>query len=114
MLMTPREIYRWDAPSAELKPQVWRSRMFQLVAPVSYAGVLVEADDPIGTIPAGQTPNLTRIYADGNLVREFSNLNEPVRLPGGFRSRKWEIEIVGYVPITGISMAQSYDDLGAL
>lgn len=111
MLKTARQIYRWDAPGAELKAQVWRSRIFQLVSGVNYAGALVEADSAIGTIPAGQTPNLTRIYADGNLVREFSNLNEPVRLPSGFRSQKWEVEVIGYVPITGISIAQSYDDL---
>ncbi|HEV8034388.1 hypothetical protein [Yoonia sp.] len=112
MLLTARNVHRWDAPGAELKPQTWRSRLFQLVSPVSYSGVLVEADDPIGAIPAGETPNLTRIYADGVLVREFNTLNAPVRMPSGFQSRKWQIEIIGYVPITGISMAQSYDELG--
>jgi hypothetical protein len=111
MLMTPRQIHRWDAPGAVLKPQVWRSRLIQLVSPASYAGILVETDEAIGTIPTGAAPNLTRIYADGVLVRELATVNEPARLPGGFRSRKWQIEIVGYVPVTGISMAQSYDEL---
>jgi len=111
MLLTARGVHRWDAPASELKAQVWRSRLYQIVSPVSYAGILVEADAAIGTIPAGQTPNLTRVYADGVLVREFSTVNDPVRLPNGFRSKKWEIEIEGYIPITAISMGQSYDDL---
>jgi hypothetical protein len=111
MLMTPRQIHRWDAPGAALKPQVWRSRLIQLVSPVTYAGILIEADAAIGTIPAGQTPNITRVFADGVLVREFTDINAPARLPSGFMSRKWQIEIVGYVPVTGISMAQSYDEL---
>jgi hypothetical protein len=111
MLKAGRQIYRWDAPEAELKAQVWRSRLYNLTSPVSYAGILVEADEAIGTVPTGATPNLTRVYADGALVRELSDLNEPARLPGGFRAKKWAIEITGYVPITGISMAQSYDDL---
>ena len=111
MLIGNREIYQWDAPEAELKRQEWRSRLFQLVSPSSYAGVLIETDPPKGTIPAGQPAHLTRVYADGQLVREFSAVNEPARLPGGFRSKSWEIEILGYVPVTGISMAQSYDEL---
>ena len=111
LLLTPRAIHRWDAVAANLKPQKWRSRVFQLVSPSSYAGVLVEADAALGTIPAGQTPNITRVYADGQLVRQFSTINAPARLPGGFRSKQWEIEIEGYVPITAISMAQSYDEL---
>lgn len=112
MLLTPRAVYRWDAPGADLLAQTWRSRLYQLVSPVSYAGVLIEADDPIGTIPAGKTANVARIYADGLLVSEVETLNIPVRLPSGFQSRKWQIEIIGYVPITGISLAQSYDELG--
>lgn len=112
MLTTPRQVYRWDAPGANLKPQTWRSRLFNMVAPINYAGVLVESEPAVGAIPAGATPNVTRVYADGVLVREFTDLNEPARLPSGFKARRWEIEVVGYVPITGISMAQSYDELG--
>ncbi|EDM71051.1 hypothetical protein RAZWK3B_16680 [Roseobacter sp. AzwK-3b] len=106
-----RFIYEWDAPSQPLRAQIWRSRRFQLVSPVSYAGILVETDPAIGTMPAGATPCTTRIYADGSLVHTTTKINEPARLPGGFRSKAWEIEIEGYVPVTGISMAQSYDDL---
>lgn len=111
MLLTARGVHRWDAPGADLKAQLWRSRLYQIVSPVSYAGILIEADAAIGTIPAGQTPNTTRVYADGTLVHTTTVTNDPVRLPNGFRAKKWEIEIEGYIPITAISMGQSYDEL---
>jgi hypothetical protein len=49
-----------------------------------------------------------RVWGGGNLVQTRQcQLNEMYRLPSGFRSTEWEIEVMGYNTVRGIEMAIS-------
>lgn len=63
------------------------------------------------TAGAGVT---VRVIADGKLVAVVSAVNEPRRLPGGFRARSWEIEVVSDRQVQAISIAKSIDELRVL
>lgn len=51
------------------------------------------------------------LYADGQLVHTFTNLNNVVRLPSGFMARTWEVEVRGNSKITSIYLAWSPSEL---
>lgn len=51
------------------------------------------------------------VYADGKLIFSVTRVNQPVRLPGGFRARTWEIDVFGDVQVQQIVMAKTMDDL---
>lgn len=51
------------------------------------------------------------VYADGQLVHTFTNLNNVVRLPSGFLARTWEIEVKGNSKITSIYLAWAPSEL---
>lgn len=52
-----------------------------------------------------------KVYADGVLRRTVTDINKVSRLPGGFLSRKWEIEITGQYIVSAIYLTQSPSDL---
>lgn len=54
------------------------------------------------------------VYADGKLVKTVTELNKVVRLPGGFKAVKWEVEVYGNQPIFEIAMASSAGELRSL
>lgn len=51
------------------------------------------------------------LYADGQIVHTFTNLNNVVRLPSGFMARTWEIEVKGNSKITSIYLAWTPSEL---
>lgn len=51
------------------------------------------------------------VYADGILRWTTSKLNQPVRLPGGYLARTWEIEVRGNIQISQIQIATSASEL---
>ncbi|WP_246670734.1 hypothetical protein [Aminobacter sp. MDW-2] len=51
------------------------------------------------------------IYADGKLVAQIDRTNKPIRLPSGFKARKWEIDVYGDVQIEQIIVATTMDEL---
>lgn len=76
---------------------------------------------PIGTIPVASsllqevedtnTSIVVSIYADDKLVWSTSKMNKVVRLPSGFLSRKWEIEVRGNIQVSQITMATSASEI---
>ncbi|EHK57746.1 hypothetical protein [Allomesorhizobium alhagi] len=59
------------------------------------------------------SPNILTvgIYADQVRVASVTRANRPVRLPGGFLARTWEIDVFGDVQVEQIVMAQTIDEL---
>lgn len=74
--------------------------------------------DALATIPyvpgQGTDPDFLTsvgIYADDRLVAFAASVNRPVRLPSGFTTRKWAIDVQGRTQVAQISMATSIADL---
>lgn len=62
--------------------------------------------------PADQLTCQVIVYAGGQPVLTWTPVdNEPVRLPGGFRSQIWEVEVAANFPIRSVTMATSMKEL---
>jgi hypothetical protein len=105
-LSNTTEVRQFDNRSRPTTTYRWRSKAFYTPSPVSFAAIMVEAD----TTPA-QTVLTTRIFADGKLVHQTDKFNTPQRLPSGFRSKEWQIEIEGSAEVTSISIGQTLEEL---
>lgn len=98
--------------TATIGKQTWRGRRIMLPGYDNFGAILVETDDVTGTKATPSDPDCTiRIYAGGNLVHTTTVTNEATRLPSGFMSDRWEIEIEGYAAVTGISLASDIAEL---
>ena len=51
------------------------------------------------------------VIADGKPVFTTSKLNKPIRLPGGYQARTWEIEVRGNIEVSQITMATSASEM---
>lgn len=62
--------------------------------------------DVLLPVPSLNQSVTVNVYADQELVATVGELvNEVDRLPGGFKARLWEVEVVGTMPISQISLA---------
>jgi hypothetical protein len=104
-------IYEWDESATQNLLATWRSAEIRLDYPVNLGAAMVEAD----TYFEAGSPNkeiIFRLYADG--VLKFTKTvtsDEPFRLPGGYLSNIYAIEIETRLPITRISIAEDIFDL---
>lgn len=92
-------IYEFDCLANPRRTQTWKSKPFVLPAHTNFGALLIEAEPG-----AGETASV-KVYADGVLKATVTKLNEPARLPSGFLSRQWELEISGNAPVTAVSLA---------
>ncbi|MNV96094.1 hypothetical protein D3C71_1910570 [compost metagenome] len=54
------------------------------------------------------------VYADRKLVASVGTANKAMRLPSGFKSALWEIEVVSDVPVAQVLIAgTAYELAGA-
>jgi hypothetical protein len=52
------------------------------------------------------------VYAGGQLVCTYTPTNnDPIRLPSGFRSDTWEVQIAANIPVRSVTMATSIKEL---
>lgn len=63
---------------------------------------------PIPTVNRNVTVS---IYADQKLVASVGMVNKMARLPSGFKSAKWEVEVSSDMPIAQITMATTAQEL---
>lgn len=68
-------------------------------------------DDLLEVAPTINRSVSVTVYADRKLVATVGKLNQLVRLPSGFKSDKWEIEVTSDVPITQILMGTTAQEL---
>jgi hypothetical protein len=98
-------IYQWEGHEQDAdKTYTWRSRKIRFPQLTNLGAAMVEAEsyDDI-------TFNL---YADGVLKHTQVVRNiEPFRLPGGFLSNIFEIELIGTDVVSGVSIAETVFDL---
>lgn len=112
-------------PSHE--PYIWRSKVFQTPNRRNLGAIKIyfEVTDKLPTL--NPTPNanlvqtfdptqqwgLVRVYADGVLVwtRELRTSGELMRLPSGFKSDFYQIEINAIVSVYNIQVAESAKEL---
>jgi hypothetical protein len=100
------DIHKWEGdPSAKLT-YIWRSGKIRFPSEVNMGAVLIEADSYDSLI--------FRLYADNNLVATVGVADgEPYRLPGGYLSNIYEVEIESMDKVTGVTVAQNIFDLSA-
>jgi hypothetical protein len=105
-------VLQWDAPDGNLRLMRWRSRLNVLATNTNFGAMRIDTDAVPAGKPSGGAADMTcRVYASGTLVRTFTDVNKPVRLPSGFLATDWEWEIEGYAPVTGVSMATTIAEL---
>lgn len=71
---------------------------------------------PVGGHDLRRLPNIAAgldvgVYADGVRVATVSKTGTPVRLPGGFLARKWEVDVSGDEKVAQIALARTMDQL---
>ena len=96
-------IFAWEGGSSD-KTYTWRSGKLRLQYPMNLGGAVVEAE----------TYNDVQmlLYADGVLKHtETVADNEPFRLPGGYLSNIYEIELTGTDVVSRVSIAETIFEL---
>jgi hypothetical protein len=72
------------------------------------------AGDGLEPIPNSAKSVTVDVYADGVLRASATKTGAPLRLPSGFKARKWEIDVSGSVRVQQIAMATSMQELKAM
>ncbi len=100
-------IFEWEGTtSSGLKTFRWRSAKHRFPKLVNLGAAMVEADS---------FASLTfRLYADGVLKHTQTVADgKPFRLPGGYLSNLYQVELEGTDTVTGVSIAETIFDLAA-
>lgn len=99
-------IYEWEGNEALTQTFTWRSGKIRTANEINLGAVLVEADSYDSVI--------FNLYADGVQITSLVIADgEPVRLPGGYLSNIFEIEVISTDVVTGVSVAQNIFELAA-
>lgn len=100
-----RGIVRWDDLDQRPKRAKWRSKPIYLPTPTNFGAIRVDVDE-------GQNADVVcRVFAGDKLVRETRARNVVDRLPSGFLSDVWSIEIESNCPVTAIYLANLISEL---
>jgi hypothetical protein len=76
-----------------------------------YVNQFTMAGDGLVPLPPIAKEITVKVYADGVAVGAASLTGAPLRLPSGFRARKWEIDVFGTITVSRIAMANTMEDL---
>lgn len=101
------EIFKWEgSDDSSLKTFVWKSAKHRFPKEVNLGAALVEAESYV---------SLTfRLFADGVLKHTQTVTDgEPFRLPGGYLSNIYQVELTGTDTVNGVSIAETIFDLAA-
>lgn len=95
-------VKKWDSGTTNLT-YTWRSKIFVLPKPENMgAAQVLSASYPV----------TLKVYADGSLIHTATVASAyPVRLPSGFKSREWELELTGTAPVNTLLMATTAKEL---
>jgi hypothetical protein len=98
-------IFAWEGGSTN-KEYTWKSGKLRFPREVNLGAALVEANTFVDVV--------FKLYADGTLKHTQTVTNgEPFRLPGGYLSNIYEIELIGTDVVTGVAIAETVFDLAA-
>jgi hypothetical protein len=94
----------WNGGSGT-QTATWRSKRFVVPYATNFAALQVVATSYDGIT--------ARVYADGaEKAAKAITGPRPVRLPGGFRAREWEIEIETADDVQEVVMAETMGEIG--
>jgi hypothetical protein len=107
------KVYHHDVSTGTRSPYLWRSKIFQVPFRNNLEAMKVFFD-----VPDGVTGNYgqMRLYANDTLVweRELLTSGVMMRLPSGFKSDFWQVEIEGQVILWSVQMATSARELAGV
>ena len=101
-------IVQFDARGQPPTPYRWKSACYMLPALVNFGAIIARTD---ATPSAHERSIALHVYADDQKIMTIEDADVPRRLPGGFLSDKWQIEIEGTMDVVEITMAGSIEDL---
>jgi len=106
-LIGARSIQRWHAPASDDATFTWRSAVYDVRYPISFAVAVIE-----GVASASATPEVAlNIYADGQLIHTITEMNVPRKLPA-ILAQEWQVEIVSNAEIQRVVVAEDMEALG--
>lgn len=125
LIIRDGKIYVWDKPDGtNLEPYTWRSKLFQLPKLDNFAAMKVYFTVPAGAPTLGERVpepvtlasnmyGIVRVYAGSRLVasRELRASGEEIRLPSGYTTEYYQIEIEARVIINNIQFASTSREL---
>lgn len=133
--------YDFTDPAPVMQPYSYTSKVYQQNTKKSYSAMRVfltvppntppqapqtnelpETDPSWNTLGAGQWA-IVKVYADvsdtnydGTLqlvcAREVRKSGELLRIPGGFKAERWQVEVMGRVVVSNVQLATSVKELG--
>lgn len=128
-VMAGATVYQWDWQASEVNKMiyVWRSKRLFYMFPNNYGACQVSLHPDVEIPPSGPAPPLD--YGSENLLpadvnaqitirafpytygRNLTKRNEIFRLPSGFLSFDWQVEIISRVPIYSVELASTMREL---
>lgn len=72
------------------------------------------AGDSLAILPEPARYVTVNVYADGVLKAAVTRTGAVVRLPSGFKARKWEVDVFGTANVEQIAIATSVDELKSM
>ncbi len=101
------DIFKWEgSDDNSLKTFVWKSAKHRFPKLVNLGAALVEADS--------YADLKFELFADGVLKHTQTVVDgKPFRLPGGYLSNLYQVQLTGTDIVTGVSIAETIFDLAA-
>ena len=101
-------ISAWDSHTTNYLAYQWKSKIFELPKPINFAWAQVLVTD---TKPV--TLNVYTKSTSGSALQYTKVITDdkPFRLPSGFKSKFWELELVGTGAVRGVLMAETIEEL---
>jgi hypothetical protein len=119
-LLDSAQVKRWDAPSTQLMPVLWRSKEFQYQFQENFGAYAIYWDqarysnNAFGDHFIDPTTQVRfRVFADRRLVYDQTvpRNGRPVRLPSGFKADIWQFEIRARAPVYSLHVAPTVKEL---
>lgn len=119
-LLDQAQVKRWDAPSTQLMPVLWRSKEFQYPFQENFGAYAIYWDqarysnNTFGDHFIDPTTQVRfRIFADRRLVYDQTvpRNGRPVRMPSGFKADIWQFEIRARAPVYSLHVAPTVKEL---
>lgn len=97
-------ISRWDDHATTYIPYTWKSKVFETPKQMNFAWAQVLVSDTL--------PVTLNVYADHVLKHSHVITDDkPFRLPSGFKSKYWEVELTGTGSVRAVLLAESIKEL---
>ena len=97
-------IIQWEGATPTNQIYTWKSAKIRLPREINLGGAMVEAESYDSLI--------FKLYADGSLVTSISVTDDdPFRLPGGYLSNLYQVEIISTDRVTAVTTGANIFDL---